>query len=242
MSCCPIVCAAVCTSFRSASVVGVPGSRARQLLSPWARAGAAASSRFAPNTPPKKLTPVTLPPGRLRLATRPFLTGSPPLPNTIGIVVVAALAPEPHCCRRRSRPLASQSIQRPERVTDRYDRPPTGIRSRRSGRRRSPLPSGPGETRRPVCATSASGALRRNPTTGIAGCCARAASGQPAVAPPSSVINSRRFMLPLPGASGMSHLAQIIALRQGVGITAPSSNSALRSLPHPRPRRGCRPP
>src|SRR5262249_21113526 len=35
---------------------------------------------------------VTLPPGRLRLATKPSLTGSPPLANTIGIVVVAALA------------------------------------------------------------------------------------------------------------------------------------------------------
>ena len=50
------------------------------------------SSRFAPNTPPKKLTPVTLPPGRLRLATRPCLTGSPPVAKTIGTVVVAALA------------------------------------------------------------------------------------------------------------------------------------------------------
>src|SRR5262249_1897457 len=36
--------------------------------------------------------PVTLPPGRLRLATRPILTGSPPLTKTIGIVAVAALA------------------------------------------------------------------------------------------------------------------------------------------------------
>ena len=40
----------------------------------------------------KKLTPVTLPPGRLRLATRPSLTGSLPVAKTIGIVVVAALA------------------------------------------------------------------------------------------------------------------------------------------------------
>ena len=40
----------------------------------------------------KMLTPVTLPPGRLRLATRPSLTGSSPLAKTMGIVVVAALA------------------------------------------------------------------------------------------------------------------------------------------------------
>src|SRR5262249_50715281 len=36
--------------------------------------------------------PVTLPPGRARLATRPRLTGSSAMPNRIGIVVVAALA------------------------------------------------------------------------------------------------------------------------------------------------------
>ena len=35
-------------------------------------------------------------------------------------------------------------------------------------------------------------ALCRNPITGIAGCCARAASGHAAAAPPSSVMNSRR--------------------------------------------------
>ena len=32
----------------------------------------------------------------------------------------------------------------------------------------------------------------RNPITGIAGCCARAASGHVAAAPPSSVMNFRR--------------------------------------------------
>jgi hypothetical protein len=36
--------------------------------------------------------------------------------------------------------------------------------------------------------------LRRNPTTGIAGCCARAASGHVAAAPPSENTNSRRRM------------------------------------------------
>ena len=34
----------------------------------------------------------------------------------------------------------------------------------------------------------------RNPITGIAGCCARAASGHAAAAPPSSVMNERRFI------------------------------------------------
>ena len=47
------------------------------------------SSCFASNSLAKKLTPVTFPPGRLRLSTKPILTGSEPRLNTIGIVVVA---------------------------------------------------------------------------------------------------------------------------------------------------------
>jgi hypothetical protein len=50
------------------------------------------SNRFEPSWLDKKLTPVTLPPGRLKLATRPSLTGSPPVVKTIGMVAVAALA------------------------------------------------------------------------------------------------------------------------------------------------------
>ena len=38
------------------------------------------------------VTPVMLPPGRLRLGTRPSWTGSPPVSKTIGMVVVAAFA------------------------------------------------------------------------------------------------------------------------------------------------------
>src|SRR5262249_39977383 len=58
----------------------------------WGSNSCSNPSRFASKSLVKKLTPVTLPPGRLRLATRPNLTGSVPLANTIGIVVVAALA------------------------------------------------------------------------------------------------------------------------------------------------------
>jgi hypothetical protein len=50
------------------------------------------SSLFEPREPVRKLTPVTLPPGRLRLATRPSLTGSLPVANTIGTVMVVAFA------------------------------------------------------------------------------------------------------------------------------------------------------
>ena len=39
-----------------------------------------------------EVMPVTLPPGRLRLTTRPAWTGSTPITKTIGIVAVSALA------------------------------------------------------------------------------------------------------------------------------------------------------
>src|SRR5947209_11678171 len=42
--------------------------------------------RFGCRAPDAKLTPVILPPGRLRLVTRPLSIGSPPLMNTIGMV------------------------------------------------------------------------------------------------------------------------------------------------------------
>ena len=71
-----------------------------------------------------KLIPVTLPPGRLRLATSPTRTGSPPVTKTIGTVVVAALAASAAgvlptiraTCRRRSPP--------PEAATGQFDPPP----------------------------------------------------------------------------------------------------------------------
>ena len=49
-------------------------------------------SRFAVNSPTAKLTPVRLPPGRARLATRPSLVGSSPTTKTMGVVVLAAFA------------------------------------------------------------------------------------------------------------------------------------------------------
>jgi len=49
-------------------------------------------SCFDPTSTPRVVTPVTLPPGRGRLATSPSLTGSTPVAKTIGIVVVNAFA------------------------------------------------------------------------------------------------------------------------------------------------------
>ena len=50
------------------------------------------SSRFGVTSVFNWVTPVTLPPGRLKLATRPSRIGSPPISKTIGMVVVAAFA------------------------------------------------------------------------------------------------------------------------------------------------------
>ena len=74
------------------------------------------------------------------------------------------------------------------------DSRPSGIRSPRSRPRHSRSPSGPGEMRADGPRTPSGDVASRNPITGIAGCCARAASGHAAAAPPSSVMNSRRFI------------------------------------------------
>src|SRR6516162_3261297 len=50
------------------------------------------ASALAPSSELTALKPVTLPPGRLRLATSPSCTGSLEVPKTIGMLVVAALA------------------------------------------------------------------------------------------------------------------------------------------------------
>jgi hypothetical protein len=65
----------------SAPIRATPGARSRS-----------SPSRFGSIRFVNKVTPVTLPPGRLKLSTRPALTGSPPTPNTIGMVAVAAFA------------------------------------------------------------------------------------------------------------------------------------------------------
>src|SRR5262249_52374569 len=53
--------------------------------------------RFAVASTPRLVTPVTLPPGRLRLETKPPQTGSPAVEKRIGTVVVAAIAARALC-------------------------------------------------------------------------------------------------------------------------------------------------
>ncbi len=122
-------------------------------------------------------------PGRPRSRRRSESSWSPPLP------------PVPPATRaRQSRSPDGEPDRPPMPAIDRIDPPPSGIRSLRSGPRHSRFRSGLGGTR-PGCVAYWPGAVvLRNPITGIAGCCARAASGHATAAPPRSVMNSRRFI------------------------------------------------
>src|SRR6516162_1079853 len=61
-------------------------------------------------------------------------------------------------------------------------------------------------------------ALWRNPITGIAACCARAASGHAAAAPPTSVMNSRRLIVAPRGQNHARHrLTAVRVLERGEG-------------------------
>ena len=73
------------------------------------------SSRFGATSTFNWVMPVTLPPGRLRLATRSSGTGSLPISKTIGMVVVAAFA---------AMAAASGGRERSRSPDEQPDRPP----------------------------------------------------------------------------------------------------------------------
>jgi hypothetical protein len=50
------------------------------------------SRRLADSVLEKRVMPVALPPGRLKLLTRPKVTGSDPTVNTTGVMALAAIA------------------------------------------------------------------------------------------------------------------------------------------------------
>jgi len=75
-------------------MAGLVGSTRTAKRSAFGRRSCNSPSCLAPSSAAIDVTPVTLPPGQFRLATRPDRTGSPPVVKTIGIVAVAALAAE----------------------------------------------------------------------------------------------------------------------------------------------------
>src|SRR6516165_6203881 len=81
-----------CVSVVWDSEVGFAGLTRKPTIFALGTSSRSNSSRFAPSEVTRKVTPVTLPPGRLRLETRPISTGSAPVAKTIGMVLVAALA------------------------------------------------------------------------------------------------------------------------------------------------------
>ena len=58
----------------------------------WGISSSKRLSRLPSSSAVRKVIPVTMPPGRLRLVTRPYRTGSSATAKTIGIVEVAAFA------------------------------------------------------------------------------------------------------------------------------------------------------
>ena len=149
----PKVCAASCTSCQLRfSAVGLFGFTSTPIDGGLRDSSCSSSSRFGPSSSIKELTPVTLPPGRLRLATRPISTGSPPIEKDdrnrcgrrLGSSAAAVPAPRSRRPARPSRP--------PAPAADRIDPPPSGIRSPRFGPRRSRFLLSPAGTRQRVSA------------------------------------------------------------------------------------------
>ena len=170
MTCCAIAFAAVAISVTSSAVPGVAGLASTPINVALGASWRSSASRLVPSVSEKNTTPVMLPPGRLRLVTRPSLTGSPPLANTIGTVVVTVLATRAEIAfatitatwllikseiNAGSRSFCP-SAERYSTATSRPSTKPTSLRPCRNAVTK--------------WGTLASVALRRNPTTGIFGC------------------------------------------------------------------------
>src|SRR5262249_36512766 len=84
--------AAASTSLVVSSNTGLFGFSRKPIVGVLGTNSCKSASPLAPSSPVNTLKPVRLPPGRLRLATSPSCTGLAPTPNTIGMLLVAALA------------------------------------------------------------------------------------------------------------------------------------------------------
>src|SRR5262249_54074904 len=84
--------ARLCTVAASCSALALLGLISSAMVFAAGTSSCRSPSCFACSGPGTILTPVRLPPGRLRLVTRPAWIGSMPLLKTMGIVVVTAFA------------------------------------------------------------------------------------------------------------------------------------------------------
>ena len=150
------------------------------------------------------IRPVTLPPGRLKLATRPALTGSLLADEHDRDCRGCGLGRQRArfaATRERSRPPGGEPDQRPTSAAVRIRRAPSGIRSPRSGPRQIPAPSDPRAKRHRQYAEAfgrSNGKKRRPPASPPAARAPRAASSRRAaekrdeLAPPHSITSSAR--------------------------------------------------
>jgi hypothetical protein len=90
-SCPPTARAVSCISVVLITVFGLFGFTRKATVAAVGTSSQSSSSCFAISVKDNRLTPITLPPGRLRLATRPSFMGSLPVSKTIGMVRGAAL-------------------------------------------------------------------------------------------------------------------------------------------------------
>src|SRR6516165_6444629 len=90
--CCPMVRAAACSVLDWVSALGLVELASTTIMLAVGTIVWSSSSRFETTSTFNVTAPVTLPPGRLRLATRPSSTGSLLVVKTMGIVVVAFIA------------------------------------------------------------------------------------------------------------------------------------------------------
>ena len=87
-----MACAASCSSAGCRADSGLFGFIRRATIVALGTSSCSSPSRLGPSSALNQLAPVTLPPGRLMLATRPRSIGLSLLVKMIGIVLVAAMA------------------------------------------------------------------------------------------------------------------------------------------------------
>src|SRR5262249_55756725 len=82
--CLPRAVAAVCAADNSILPLGLFGFMRKAMTVACGTSSYNSCNRLVIAAGPNMVTPVALPPGRLRLSTKPSLTRSPNMPNTIG--------------------------------------------------------------------------------------------------------------------------------------------------------------
>ena len=149
---CPMARAAVRASRMAGSAVWLLGLTSTATTGAvTARRSRSSSSRFGQSAALITVMTVAVPPGLLKLSTRPSSTGSPEVPKTIGS---SKLTPSRHVsgCQlhlRRSHPHYGGPNRLLVLEVYRVDLQPTGTRSQRFGPRRNRSPSALGGTQPP---------------------------------------------------------------------------------------------